>query len=283
VKIAIFENTFKLHAVETAAEAAEILTGEGAEVLSYNIDDLKSVFDIADTDVIIVIGGDGTILKAAQLAADNNIPLLGINTGRLGFMASIERTELRLLKNLTDGGYSISERMRVTGDILRDGEILATMSAVNEIAAVRPLSKLTDFVVKAGEQIENVHTVCSFRADGVIVATPTGSTAYALANGGAIIEPNAPCMELTPISAHSLSMRPMIFSPDTSLFVSHEISDTREMGETITVNADGVPFADLCAGDVLRISRSLKPLRLVDLKPNVFYESVNGKLFQSLK
>jgi NAD+ kinase len=282
VKIAIFENTFKLHAVETAATAAEILTAEGADVLSYNIDDLKSVFDVADTDIIIVIGGDGTILKAARLAADNGIPLLGINTGRLGFMASIERTELQLLKKLTDGGYRLSERMRVTGDVLRDDEIAASMCAVNEIAAVRPLAKLTDFVIKAGAaDANNLHTVCSFRADGVIVATPTGSTAYALANGGAIIEPNAACMELTPISAHSLSMRPMIFSPDTSLFISHEI--TREVDETITVNADGVPFCDLHAGDVLRISRSEKPLRLVDLKPNVFYESVNGKLFQSLK
>jgi NAD+ kinase len=298
MKVIVFENVSKLHAKETAEKTIEILKAEGAAVRSYSIDELTFVGDflnVPGTDVIIVIGGDGTILKAARLAAENGIPLLGINTGRLGFMASIERTELELLSKLMTGDYTISERMRITAEIVREGEVVQTVSATNEIAAIRPLSKLTDFVVKAADNGTatptgsdaavdiNAHTVCSFRADGVIIATPTGSTAYALANGGAIIEPNADCMELTPISAHSLSMRPMIFSKDAALLLTHEVPEGRKEKSIVTVNADGVHSAELLAGETLRIRRSSKPLRLIDLKPNVFYESVNGKLFQSLK
>jgi NAD+ kinase len=127
------------------------------------------------------------------------------------------------------------------------------------------------------------HTVCAFRADGVIIATPTGSTAYALANGGAIIEPNALCMELTPIAAHSLSMRPMIFACDAVINVTHKLPPPFDLHEPVHVNADGVHFCDCFVGDSLYIRKSDKPLLLVDLKPNAFYESVNGKLFQSLK
>jgi NAD+ kinase len=125
--------------------------------------------------------------------------------------------------------------------------------------------------------------VSTFRADGVIVAAPTGSTAYALANGGAIVEPDANCMELTPIAAHTLSMRPIIFSGETVLKIKADLSSPYSASEPVRIVADGVIAAVLKDGDELFIKKSDKPLCLIDLKPNAFYESVNGKLFQSLK
>jgi NAD+ kinase len=135
----------------------------------------------------------------------------------------------------------------------------------------------------AAKNSRDFHTVCGFRADGVLVATPTGSTAYALANGGAIIEPNAHCMELTPICAHSLSMRPMIFASDAVIAVSHELPAPFDREEPLHINADGVCVCKMIVGDTLTIRKADKSLTLIDLKPNSFYESVNGKLFQSLK
>ncbi|MDR0974945.1 MAG: NAD(+)/NADH kinase [Ruminococcus sp.] len=296
MKIVIFTNTEKLYAEETAKKTENLLRDKGAEVSRLDINDVIS-FDPTGTDVIIVIGGDGSILKAAKIASISGIPLLGINTGRLGFMASIERTELPLLSNLIGGDYVISERMRIAGYVVRDGKVISEVTATNEISAIRPVTKITDFEILAGnteknrtesdrlwhEGEANFHTVCAFRADGIIIAAPTGSTAYALANGGAIIEPNADCMELTPISAHTLSMRPIIFSGKTLLKVSCNLTAAYSESEPVRVVADGVVTQSLKTGDTLYIKKSDKPLRLIDLKPNAFYESVNGKLFQSLK
>jgi NAD+ kinase len=201
-------------------------------------------------------------------------------------MASLETSELKLLEKIKAGDYTISNRMRLIGEQRRNGAVINTMTATNEITALRPVSKITDFTVRAGDEGDNLlKTVCGFRADGVLVATPTGSTAYALANGGAIIEPNASCMELTPICAHSLSMRPMIFSSDTIITVSCKLPAYDNAGavEVVQINADGNHIADMREGDELCIRKSDKPLKLIELKPNAFYESVNGKLFQSLK
>ncbi|MDR0903680.1 MAG: NAD(+)/NADH kinase [Ruminococcus sp.] len=282
MKIVIFTNSEKLHAAEAAIEAAKILTAGGCEVSERDINDLSG-FSPEIFDAIIVIGGDGSILKAAKPAAASGTPLLGINTGRLGFMASIERTELALLTKLVSGDYAISERMRIAGFVVRDGAVTSEVTATNEISAIRPVSKITDFVVSAGGAELDFHTVCAFRADGLLVAAPTGSTAYALANGGAIIEPNADCMELTPICAHTLSMRPIIFSGKTILRIENNLTAAYSESEPVQIVADGVFSANMAAGDTLFIKKSDKPLRLIDLKPNVFYESVNGKLFQSLK
>ncbi|MDR0986976.1 MAG: NAD(+)/NADH kinase [Ruminococcus sp.] len=283
MKIVIFTNTVKLYSEETAAETLRVLKASGCEAVRLDINDVNG-FSPEGFDAIIVIGGDGSILKAAKTAAVSGTPLLGINTGTLGFMASIERTELALLSKLVSGNFVISERMRIAGYIVRDEKVRAEVSATNEISAIRPVSRITDFEVDAGNVGEkDLHTVCTFRADGLLVAAPTGSTAYALANGGAIIEPNADCMELTPICAHTLSMRPIIFSGNTLLKIRSNLTAPYSESEPVQIVADGVFAANLGAGDTLFIKKSDKPLRIIDLKPNVFYESVNGKLFRSLK
>jgi NAD+ kinase len=288
-EIVIFVNTDKIHAEVTANKVAAILHGLNSDVKIKSIDEV-SADELHGVDVAIVIGGDGTILKAAGPASETGTPLLGINTGRLGFMASIERTELELLKKLTESDYVISKRMRICGEVIRNGESVTSFAATNEISAIRPISKITDFTVFAANSkclLETgdtaFHMVSTFRADGVIVAAPTGSTAYALANGGAIVEPDANCMELTPIAAHTLSMRPIIFSGETVLKIKADLSSPFSESEPVSIVADGVNKFALTGGDELNIKKSDKPLLLIDLKPNAFYESVNGKLFQSLK
>jgi NAD+ kinase len=205
-------------------------------------------------------------------------------------MASIERTELELLTKLENNDYIISERMRICGEAVRNGVMVSTFTATNEITTIRPVSKITDYTVFAAnrrclkETADSAfHMVSSFRADGVIVAAPTGSTAYALANGGAIVEPDANCMELTPIAAHTLSMRPIIFSGETVLKIKADLPTPFSESEPVSIVADGVNKYALGGGDELFIKKSDKPFLLIDLKPNAFYESVNGKLFQSLK
>jgi NAD+ kinase len=289
MKIVIFVNTDKLHAESTANKAASLLHDMGTDVKIKEIDEVSDN-ELSGVDVAIVIGGDGTILKAAGPASETGTPLLGINTGRLGFMASIERTELELLAKLTGGDYVISKRMRICGETIRNGESVASFTATNEISAIRPISKITDYTVFAANNKcltekadEAFHMVSTFRADGVIVAAPTGSTAYALANGGAIVEPDANCMELTPIAAHTLSMRPIIFSGETVLKIKTDLSSPFSESEPVSIVADGVNKFSLRGDDELIIKKSDKPLLLIDLKPNAFYESVNGKLFQSLK
>lgn len=225
-------------------------------------------------NVFITVGGDGTILKWGKKAAMLGKPLLGINTGRLGFMTTLETDEFHMLKNLKDGNYHISRRMLLNGDfILSDGT--KRYVALNDIVLSKDsYSKLPEFTVQS-----NGITVSKLRADGLIFSTPTGSTAYALSAGGPIIEPTVECVELNPLCAHTLLNRPMIFNGNdviTVFFKGYE-------GSSVSVSVDGDSGIKFCEGDVIRITKSRIYFNLIDISGNSFYNAVNNKLIQPLK
>ena len=170
---------------------------------------------LAETDVFITIGGDGTILKWGKKAALLNKPLLGINTGRLGFMTALETDEFDKINVLKSGNYHISKRMLMNGNFSVSGKTKNYLALNDIVLSKDSYSKLPEFTVK----INNI-TVSKIRADGIIFSTPTGSTAYALSAGGPIIEPTVECIELTHLCAHTLLNRPMIFSGNDVITVS---------------------------------------------------------------
>ncbi len=225
---------------------------------------------INDCDIIITVGGDGTILKWGRKAAAAGKPLLGINTGRLGFMATLECDELHKLRKLTDNDYSVSRRMLLDVSI-NDRKYVA----VNDIVFSKSrFAKLPEFSVSAGD-----YEVTRIRADGIIFSTPTGSTAYSLSAGGPIIQPDAQCIEFTPLCAHTLFGRPMIFSAESEMRITYTAYENSEVILSIDGN-DDISFAE---GDCVRISKSALTLDLIDIDGGGFYDAVHNKLMRPLK
>lgn len=224
-------------------------------------------------DIFITIGGDGTILKWGKIAAKAGKKLLGINTGRLGFMATLESDELKKLSRLKNNDYKISRRMMM--NVTLNGDELNGYTALNDVVLYKSTcSKLPEFRV-LGNNVQ----VTKIRADGIIFSTPTGSTAYALAAGGPIIEPELECIEFTPLCAHTLFNRPMIFSGGNTISVKfHSYENTQ-----VFLSIDGSDGVRLTDDDTLTIKKSALALNLIDLDGDNFYNSVNNKLMQPLK
>ncbi len=225
---------------------------------------------IGKCDILITVGGDGTILRWGRKAAAANKPLLGINTGRLGFMATLESDELHKLKRLAEKKYSVSRRMLLD---INTGE--KKYIAVNDVVFSKSrFAKLPEFSVSTGD-----FEVTRIRADGIIFSTPTGSTAYSLSAGGPIIQPDAECIEFTPLCAHTLFGRPMIFSAGSHLKVSYCGYESSE----VIMSIDGDHDIPLSEGDEVSIRKSELALELIDIDGGSFYSAVHNKLMRPLK
>ncbi len=229
---------------------------------------------IESCDVILTVGGDGAILKWGKKAAKYDKPLIGINTGRLGFMTTLEADNLDKLSILNKGNYSVSRRMMMNAEIMAGGRKI-NETALNDVVLFKDISsKLPEYIVKI-----NGKTVTKIRADGLIFSTPTGSTAYALSAGGTIIEPTVECIQLTTLCAHSLFNRPMIFSGNDVISVSCRQYE----GSQANITVDGEAPIPFCEGDELMLTKSDKALRLIDIDGNSFYEAVRDKLMTPIK
>lgn len=229
----------------------------------------RDMHELLETcDVAIAIGGDGTIIHTAKSAAAFGKPVLGINSGRLGFTAGLELSELSELNRLISGDYDIEERMLL--DILVDGENGAEQySALNEAVISRgALSRMIEVRVKNGEK-----PLSTYQADGVIVATPTGSTAYSLSAGGPIVDTALRCLLLTPVCPHSLHSRPYIFDQDAVLTLTPERSES-----SVFVTVDGEAAIRIAEGGGVRVSRSDTCAKLIKLKQKSFYQVLDDKL-----
>ncbi len=227
-----------------------------------------------ECDVFLTIGGDGTILRWGKKAAACGKALLGINTGRLGFMATLEKDNLQKLGALASGEYKLSSRMMLDVEINgRSG--LSLFNALNDVVLFKgTTSKLPEYVVLSGDtEVERV------RADGLIISTPTGSTAYSLSAGGPIIDPKISCFEVTALSPHTLFNRPMIFSVDKQLkagYIAYENSQ-------VYVSVDGGDPIEMLPDYTICISKSNTDLKLIDIDGTSFYQSVHNKLMKPLK
>lgn len=230
----------------------------------------------ADIDCVIVLGGDGTVLQAAGDALAQRVPILGINLGTMGYLAEVERVDWKdALYRLTHGNYVIEERMMLEGTIVRRGmePESETNYALNDIVFARsgPMRTLNyDLYV-------NRQFLAAYHADGVILATPTGSTAYNLSAGGPIVEPGARMILFTPICPHTLNTRSIVLAPEDEI----EIAIGQAVGDTLPaaeVNYDGSGAMVLRAGDRVRVRRSMQVTRLVRLRERSFLETLRRKL-----
>lgn len=253
--------------------AQVILRKENAECFTGSSVIFLTEYELfKEADLIIVVGGDGAILHAASHAVERQTPLLGINLGRLGFMAGLEADELDRLQDLFNGHYEIDSRMML--EIEAQGGIRCY--ALNEAVIARDtLCGTVDIKVECND-IQDSY----YQADGIIIATPTGSTAYSLSAGGPIVDPGLACIVITPICPHSLISRPTLYGPDSRLSVFVEgIKDHRkEPSLESNLLVDGRKVAILKNGDEVKIKRSEKRTNLIKLKSFSFHEILINKM-----
>ncbi len=236
----------------------------------------------ARADILIVLGGDGTILEAARRASARQTPILGINLGRVGYMAELELSELDLLARLFDrvtaeghkeASYEIERRSMLHVEVLdQSGEVRQTMYGLNDaVITGGSVARIVDI-----ELSEGGNPVTTYRADGLIIATPTGSTAYSMSAGGPVADPRVQCLCVTPICPHSLAARPLIF-PDSSTLEVRNICQREKM---LYLTVDGRTNCELYRGEVVRITRSPLETNLIRLKACGFYNRLRLKMSQ---
>lgn len=224
-----------------------------------------------NSDLIVVLGGDGSILRAAQNALQYDIPLLGINLGRLGYMAELEKDELALIDTLYNGKYAIEERMTLSVSICeKSGDCMPLGIVLNDVVIGRGgYARSIDMDLRADDK-----PVRTIRADGLILATPTGSTAYSMAAGGSVLDPTLECICATPIAPISRYACPTVFSGNSVLEIVH--NDDR--AESWTVTVDGADTRPLCHGERLIVQRANESVKMLSLKREGFFETLNKKI-----
>ena len=227
----------------------------------------------ATCDLIVVLGGDGTLIGMADRIAQSgaDVPIVGVNFGSLGFLTEITLAELYpSLESVLAGTAQIDERMMLRSRTLRNGAVHADRLALNDIVITKgALSRIIELAVAIGD-----HPVMSVRADGLIVASPTGSTAYNLAAGGPILHPEVDALLLTPIAPHMLTNRPVVIPASSEVRVRPEMNSNEEIFITI----DGQSGHALHADDEIRITRADRPLRLVRASTRTYFDVLRQKL-----
>lgn len=230
---------------------------------------IEKLYD--EADLIIALGGDGTILDCAKKMAKRGKPILGINLGHLGYMAELEMDELSALTKIIEGDYTIDERamlgIRVSNS---DGAVKYSSFALNDaVISNGSVSKIINLELYAEDNL-----VTTYRADGLIISTPTGSTAYAMSAGGSIADPKVECMLVTPICPHSFIARQLIFSDKTEL----NIKNVSVREKSLMLTLDGKTNCELFRNDIVSIYKSEYTVKLVRLKDCSFYEILNQKM-----
>ncbi len=227
----------------------------------------------AGVDVVLVLGGDGTLLSMADCIgeAGTAIPILGVNFGSLGFLTEITLPELYpSLEAALDGRAHVEQRMMLRSTTVRDGKTFAQLIALNDAVITKTArSRLIDLSVSVGDEF-----VTRVKADGLIVATPTGSTAYNLAAGGPIVQPNVDALILTPIAPHTLTNRPIVIPATSTVRVQPNMDERDE----VFVTFDGQAGFQLQAGDEVTIQRAGTPLRLIRPSTRSYFEVLRTKL-----
>lgn len=232
---------------------------------------LESVYSSAD--VIIVLGGDGAILEAARRAAPRGTPLLGINLGRLGYMAELDMKELDSLNRLFTGEYQIEQRSMLKVELMTDRKLNSFCYALNDaVISNGSVSRIIDL-----ELSDNGIPVTTYRADGLIIATPTGSTAYSMSAGGALVDPRVPCFCVTPICPQSMFARPLIFSDDSEL----EVRNICVREKMLYLTVDGRMNFELYRNQTVRITKSDLSTRLIRLHSSSFYGKLRKKMSET--
>ncbi len=270
--IALFPNITKQVSKSLAIGILEFLTSRDVEVVisdehakKIGAPPLSSV-DIDKVDFAITMGGDGTILRLIHNLPQLNAPIIGINLGHLGFMADVPIPEIYpSLQDVLEGNYVIEERLMMHGETINQD----ICHAVNEMVVHRAKNPS---LVGLAIHVDGVY-LNTFEADGIIVSTPSGSTAYSLAAGGPILTPELDAIVLTPISPHTISNRPIVLMPKEEIQIQY-LSDL----DPVEVTFDGIARYNLRTGEVFRIRKAQKRFRLVSLKRHDYFATLRTKL-----
>ena len=282
MKIHIHSNMTRKYAYEVTKDVYNELLSLGAEIsMPLELKDYFSEFKaefmpeytaVSLCDVVIAIGGDGTIIHAAHFAAEYDKPILGINAGRLGFLAGLEKQELHLLKNLFCGNYKADKRMMLKVSHKSGGEIKGEYYCLNDCIVARGASlRLCEI-----EAEYNKGRINTFLGDGLIIATPTGSTAYSLSAGGPVVDTAIESLILTPICTHSLFTRSMIFQSDSII----KLRVTNPEVSLPVFTCDGNSGVSLNDNDTLEIKKSNRVTTLIKIKSDSFADIFSQKLIE---
>lgn len=273
MKILIVYNKEKDEGLNIADRVSDILTENGAETVitefSKEINSPKPYRDmLSKADAVIVIGGDGTILKVAKSAALHNCPVLGINVGRLGYLASVDCDNLDILKRITTGDYSVETRMMLKAEKIIGTTVVDSCDCLNDtVISKDSLSNVIDITLKIGNDTIN------YRADGIIASTPTGSTAYSLSAGGPVVDPELKCMILTPVCPHTLVARSVVLDASHEVFVKVSSNDST----SIQLLSDGRKAYDIDGNTTVKISSSELKTKFIKLNDVSVYKVFSKK------
>ena len=249
----------------------ELSLNESSSLNSFvELSNEKEIIDNAE--IVISLGGDGSFLKVARMAYEKDLPILGINLGSLGFLTEIEKDDIKsAVSNLLNGNYIVEKRMMLDGSIIRDGKVIAKDTALNDIVISRgALSKILHLRAYLNDEFVDM-----FPGDGLIVSSPTGSTAYSLSAGGPIVEPNINLIIMSPICPHILYSRSIVTADDRIVKVVVD----EDFAHEAMVTVDGQEGYEIKGGDIIIIEKSKYKTNLVRINPLNFFDVLRMKIY----
>jgi len=264
-------NATRKEAISAAETLVHLLSKEGFELSTASAVDIdgltrRAVDELPESEIVIVLGGDGTILRGAEISRPRNIPLLGVNLGHVGFMAEVEKLSLETVAaSVVAKSYATDSRMVLAYSVERDGKEISRGWSLNEVTIERIESTMVELLVQVDRR-----PLSRWGCDGLIAATPTGSTAYAFSAGGPILWPNLDAVVLLPISAHALFSRPMVISPQSEIVVEIESAKA-------TLSADALREFSLMQGDRVSITGDASVIHLAHVQPTLFTDRLVAK------
>ena len=269
--VAFLVNPSRPEAISAAGELAPLLFSAGFSLYTISdidIEGIKKVAaeDLPEIEIAVVLGGDGTILRAAEITLARKIPLLGINLGHVGFLAEVDRPTIKAIaQSIIEKSYVSENRMVLQFEIERGGKVVSTGWALNEVTVERDATTMVELFVEIDRR-----PLSHWGCDGVICSTPTGSTAYAFSAGGPVLWPEIEALVLLPISAHALFSRPMVVSPKSEIIITVESS-------AALFSADALRKIPLHLGDRVIITRDERTIKLSHVSATLFTDRLVAK------
>ena len=269
--VAFLVNPSRPEAISAAGELAPLLFSAGFSLYTISDIDIQGIKkvaaeDLPEIEIAVVLGGDGTILRAAEVTLARKIPLLGINLGHVGFLAEVDRPTIKAIaQSIIEKSYVSENRMVLQFEIERGGKVVSAGWALNEVTVERDATTMVELFVEIDRR-----PLSHWGCDGVICSTPTGSTAYAFSAGGPVLWPEIEALVLLPISAHALFSRPMVVSPKSEIIITVESS-------AALLSADALRKIPLQLGDRVIITRDERTIKLSHVSATLFTDRLVAK------
>ncbi|MBO5452751.1 MAG: NAD(+)/NADH kinase [Clostridia bacterium] len=275
-KIAIITNPERDRDFVHTRNIVQVLHSKGAEVYT-NTDGIENAVYVEDitalvsrADAAVVLGGDGTVISVGKICAKYKVPVLGFNLGRVGFLVELEKEEIEYIARILTEDYKIESRIMLYAEVIRNGQKVFSSEALNDV------------VISKGGVMKMVHlnleidglNVNEYYADGIILSTPTGSTAYSLSAGGPVVLPELDCVVVNPVCAHTVTSRPMVISAESKVKVKVDMYHN----EDVVLSLDGAESFELCDKDEVCVIRSENTVNLIRFENKSYFDVLRTKL-----